>query len=605
MTEKIPPPEKKEEEPFDPHSVPSVDDSDINAPQYAPRDMQEGIEELEAKEQEAIDARIEAADAGIVLNPEDVPEYIKESLDAGETRAGWFKTLRELVGKFEGKSFKESLGYIGSRVKELDAALAPKAEKFAEKIGEAYNKLPLWQKITLGTALTVGYGFTLPVSTAAAGLFGGAMAIQRAFGLAGTFRSFEKKFEAVSKGEATGRFANIRLYKWLGSGSETGRKNKAMAGAVLYSLGMTGMMSLTAYELGQHHVGERLGEWIRSHMPGGETGAAATSSVVSEAAPSPQGHPGYETQNFENPEAPQPIAPDGEVPTAAQDFEAPEAPPIAEAPVQPEISAEVPIQPEASVEVPTAAPETVVPTPEVVAPEASAPEPISSPEITEGANVDIDDETRRKALEFVASSNPEAPSIEASTPIIEQVPIHEPASFGVSPVSIEPAAPEVVAPIEPLPTPALEQVTLSEQGPILTVDVIQNPEIPPVSVDDSIVQPAAQPEVSSVPSVEGLGPHEYLNSLGTPVDPDVPHIYESAKGVYVFGGDKALDAQAQDYALEHKVSVFVDKSFKNWLGWTTYRVIEYAPTKDGPLAMVIHNGASLVPDPKNFTKRVF
>jgi hypothetical protein len=106
-------------------------------------------------------------------------------------------------------------------------------------------------------------------------------------------------------------------------------------------------------------------------------------------------------------------------------------------------------------------------------------------------------------------------------------------------------------------------------------------------------------------SVGEIGPHAYLNGYGTPINPDVAHGYLSAKGIYLFGGDKALDVQAQNYALEHHVSVFVDKSYKLFGLIHVSRVVEFAPTDSGPPAMVIHTDPSLVPDPKNFTKRIF
>jgi hypothetical protein len=580
-----------------------MEENDINAPQYAPRDMQKELddriaaihaeEKSDAEGNESLPSVFHSNRApNIIVNREDavdqehiqelfgdIDESMVERPDGWKTRAELYTELRGLLGKF-GEGAKEKFGYLGNRIKELDAALAPKAEKFAEKIGDAYNKAPLWQKITLGTLLTVGYGFTLPVSTVAAGLFGGTMALQRGLGLAGTFRNFEKKFEEVNKGEATGKLANTRLYKWLGSGSETERKNKAMAGAVIYSLGLSGTMSLAAHELADYHIGEKIGEWMRSHIVGGEIGAAATSSVVSEAAPSPQGHPSYETQNFAHPETPQPMAPDAGVPTAAPDFKPPE---IAS---QPAVAVEVthvpeapithaPVQPEVSTEVPTATPEAT----EV----APTPEPISSSEITEGPNVDIDDETRRKALEFATPSSTEAPvappempvttpeasietpAPEAPAPIIEQVPVNEPPPFETpaSPVETSIEAPVVppeapvasfeapvtstevpVVPVEapithfetPVPEqPQLEQITLPEQQSVQTIDMTHEQDIANQYIAETTPAQAVTEQAQSI-----------VNHFGIEVSTVEPHIYADpgAENLFVYGGSPAEKASA-------------------------------------------------------------
>ncbi len=154
--------------------------------------------------------------------------------------------------------------------------------------------------------------------------------------------------------------------------------------------------------------------------------------------------------------------------------------------------------------------------------------------------------------------------------------------------------PEVSAPVETAPpaaeTPATSLPTedISDREPIPTVDLTQG-------------------QQSSIPTESAageMGPNAFVNNYGTLVDPDVTHVYQSAKGLYMFGGGD-LDTQAEEYAAKNHASVFVDKSYKNWLGWTTSRVIEYVPTEDGPPTMIIHNGPSLVPDPKEFTKRIF
>ncbi len=115
------------------------------------------------------------------------------------------------------------------------------------------------------------------------------------------------------------------------------------------------------------------------------------------------------------------------------------------------------------------------------------------------------------------------------------------------------------------------------------------------------------PPAPAHPSLEVLhvtsGHEVFTNIHNVPVNLHNTHGYLDGGKIYVLGGNK-IDTLAQDYALKHHVSVFVDKSYKLMGLIKVPRVIEYAPTDRG-LAMVVHHGPSLVPNPEDFTKRVF
>ncbi len=103
------------------------------------------------------------------------------------------------------------------------------------------------------------------------------------------------------------------------------------------------------------------------------------------------------------------------------------------------------------------------------------------------------------------------------------------------------------------------------------------------------------------------GQEVFTNAHNIPINLTETHGYSSVKGIiYVMGGNKAIiDTQAQNYALSHHVPVFVDKSYK-FLGTINVpRVVEYVPTSNGSLEMVIHHGPSLIPNSEDFTKRIF
>lgn len=414
------------------------------------------------------------------LNPNDVPEYIQKALAAGETPAGWKSKIRELVGKFGEKVdwWKSSEEHLIRRSQELDAE-AEKigvTEKGFRQMGEWYSKLGWKSKLLVGAGLGIGAG----VSAATLSLpgilaFGTGIVAQRTLGLSTMYLKFEK---------------NSHDEKW--------GKEKAMGKAIAYTAAMTGAMMLLSEgvkEAVKSEPGQEMTQWLKSHYPFGETSAVATGAGVSEATPSPA-----------------PIS----APEASVQFEAPVTPtpeaPIEDVPVQPEVIAPAPMQPEVSVPVPEEprnpnlfygnpgeqtdlAPNPLPPPPEV---SASSPEAVAAPatpEILEGQNADIDDETRRKALEFVTPSSPEAPASEINplTGLVDEQP----------PAPVETIIPNPVSPMDI----EIQQPTEPPQ-----IDVIQNPETPAVSIDTS----APQLEVSTTE------PHLYVGT--------------EAGDVFVYGG---------------------------------------------------------------------
>lgn len=248
--------------------------------------MGEYVDDLRTVENEQL------ADGGIEPTLGGEPEELVEGpLKTERTPAEEKSRLKSLIG-----ALSEKMSAAKENFSKASEKGETKMEFLFTNLGEKYNKLPTWQKITLGGALAVGYGFTLPVSTTAAILYGGALVGTRFAAMAGSFRSNREMLERVNRRAGMGRLENTRLYQWLGSGTETGRKNTAMAKAMLQSFGMTGAMAYTAHELAEHHVGERIGQWFTDYLGGPaaeqaippvvlETGAAAPAAPVVPEAP--------------------------------------------------------------------------------------------------------------------------------------------------------------------------------------------------------------------------------------------------------------------------------------------------------------------------------
>lgn len=153
----------------------------------------------------------------------------------------WVKPERPFeTGKSsEGKpSFEDKKKHLTERIKELDAAIALKAEKLAEKIGEAYNKLPMKYKFAIGATLAGGMALTWPVSTVAGMAFGGVIGLQRAAGMFGMFVNFEKKLLDAHASKLAGA-KMTGIFGRLARESEGGNKNEAAALAMAYTFGLS------------------------------------------------------------------------------------------------------------------------------------------------------------------------------------------------------------------------------------------------------------------------------------------------------------------------------------------------------------------------------
>lgn len=189
-------------------------------------------------------------------------------------------------------------------------------------------------------------------------------------------------------------------------------------------------------------------------------------------------------------------------------------------------------------------------------------------------------------------------------------------------VPVTPPVPEFhIAPAEPAGNAAVPE-SLGENAPPPPHTGSYEQPVPTAQPEASAPQteapapvheaPTAHAEATDVPSTSSsetsslvgeVGPHVFKNDFGTIVDPDVTHAYQGPNGVVFFGGDKSLDALAQDFAQQHRVPVSVDKSF-SFLGIKFTRTLQFIPTDSGPPAMVPNSNSLLAVDPSTFTKRI-
>lgn len=282
------------EESFDPHSVPSVDESTLNASQYAVNpEMQadmdalsafEARNALEADVQEQINRNKRTRTRGEFVAS--AGERVTEAAPVTDgTPKEWKQKLRELVGKFgEGAKEKNTGGaermkaYLAGRLGELDTTLAAKTEKGFRSLGEWYRKLGWKSKVAVGLSLGIGMGVSAAAGAsipAALGLIftGTGIGAQRIAGLSAMFLKYEKSTQDG---------------KWA--------KEKAMGKAVLYTAGMTGAMMLLVEGVkeaidfaNQPQKDEAILKWI-GNMTGNKTLApeAAPAGPEISAAASPE-----------------------------------------------------------------------------------------------------------------------------------------------------------------------------------------------------------------------------------------------------------------------------------------------------------------------------
>src|SRR3989338_1705447 len=237
-----------------------------------------------------------AAEPGGEIEPAFGEEVSMPEVGEEHTPREWRERLSGLIGKFgpapearpatppesgEAKpGFKERMAYLLERGKKIEKASSKWIEEYFGTLGERYNKLPTWQKITLGGALAVGFGLT---SSIPAVLYGTALIGTRVASLAGAFRLNQEKLDRISRGEATGWWNNCALNKWLASGTETERKNRAMAKSLVISFGLMG----GAYALSQLDVPHRLGSWLYNATHEDEGLTAVQAGVATSGAGAP------------------------------------------------------------------------------------------------------------------------------------------------------------------------------------------------------------------------------------------------------------------------------------------------------------------------------
>lgn len=568
--------------------------------------LQMELEQLEREEAESVEMPKIIPDPEQALDPEHAQEMRAASQSEG-TRKDWQDKLRALImgatektkEKFEWwKSAEEGLV---RRSKDLDTQLEKigGTEKAFRWLGEQYNKAGWKTKLGVGLALGIGAGVSAPVNMGvAAGLLLG-VGVQRVAGLATMYLKFEKNSHDKKYG-----------------------KEQALLKAVGYSLLMAGAMygvEKGALELSASDMGHHTREWLYHHLPswaGGEASVSATASAASDAAPTPGQSP------MSAPAMPEITASPGH----GYEWAAKRAwEQLQEHPVDVSKYAE-----NSDIrQLAEATPESI----NKVVHDLATSHHFYSPN---GESVQIDPSAH---FSFSAEGQlPDAPTGAHMTP--PYVP-HAEASAGpvggMTPVEAgnfapttapegavqelpeikmsEPEGPPAVdvtnipqGSVEhPAPTP--ENFLVDSQGHVVTDSQGQpvhtgSYEAPPTQHVETTAPHAEAPQASSNISAE-LNPNTYINSHGTSIDPGTVHGYLSGKDIYAFGGDKLLDVQAQNYAQEHHVSVFVDKSYKLLGLFNVSRVVEYVPSESGPPVMVIHNDPSLIPDPKNFTKRIF
>lgn len=198
---------------------------------------------------------------------------------AGEdgTRAEWKTSMGSLIGRVQEKlnvaseRFTTSKEYLNARAKEIDArAEMSGMEKLFRKMGENYNKLNFVHK--LGIGLTLGAGVAISVASFAPLMalgFGAALGAQRAFALGGMFVSQEKALQAKKVGESE-QFISV--------------KERAMLGAMLYTLGMSFAIKEGVELANEYGVAERTREWL-GEMLGHGTTATETPVIVADTSP--------------------------------------------------------------------------------------------------------------------------------------------------------------------------------------------------------------------------------------------------------------------------------------------------------------------------------
>ncbi|MCR4275887.1 MAG: hypothetical protein NUV90_00685 [Candidatus Parcubacteria bacterium] len=553
------------------------------------------------------EAQVEPPLPGLELSSTETWQWPKSERTPAEERGYLRKLIEGAAGKTKEKIewWKSAEEGLIRRNAELDAQLEKigGVEKGFRWLGEKYNKLGWKSKLAVGASLGLGAAFTAGVSMPIAFACMSGIAAQRVAGLATMYLKFEK---------------NSHEDKW--------GKEKAMLKAGVYTV----LMGLAIKEAIEYASGTELAHaaqvkiegWLGA-MLGHESTTAATNEGVGAAAPTPE-HPAIPVGHQAS----------ADVQTAAHPVatgEAPAAEVVAEvAPATPEI---------ASIEAkagdgyermlqhlweqskgldPNKFPEgsdirrLIEANPKSIGAEIHRLATDNEFFKGNGTNVRIDigdkmtvdakgniwlgeDILAPEGAPVTPAFHPEAPVAPVAEPLSSVTPAE--AAEGI--VIKEIPAAEPFKPAEPFISPTEEaslDVAHAQDIPQQEIDVANAPVHEAPSV-----QTPAEP-VTTSGGIE-LGPHGYMNSHGTPINPDGAHAYQSPKGVVFFGSDKSLDALAQDFAQEHRVPVSVDKSF-SILGMKFTRIVQFMPTESGHPMMVPITDPSVGIDPKTFTKLI-
>ncbi len=593
--------------------IQEVDASEFAAPQYASRDMQAEVDALNESKPEPEPALptveehepnvfrknrerlvpTQAAEPFVAPNPdfpykasggsrremysqlEGVSPERAEAILAG----GGFTLMNEAVSPKEERSKLSSLverltkmtgaaekvvserftklkNYLNDRAKQIDArAETSRAEQVVRRMGEIYNKLNWREKLGIGLVLGASAVVTGGASIYLPYAFVGAIGVQRAFGMASMYLSQEKALLNAKVAES-GQFISAK---------ERASFDAVMSGALMGAAIGKGIQLANEYGLA-----ERTRELLGSML-----GHNAVPEIVAPTRPTA----GLPT----NPDAvPQPAvaATAGEAAEKAGEAAAPTA-----------VAVEMPsVEAKAGDGYERMLKNLWEQTKGTTYPEGSDMARLQSIDPKE-----INAEIHRLATdnEFF-KANGESVRIN----IGDKLAVDSNGDIWLNDQTI--LAPEG-APTTPAPHPEVPTVVEKQHA---WQERIVPEDTSTAAIDDMEEKNFEPPHTESAvpsPTVEA-GSNVFVNDHGISVDPDVTQAYLSADRVYLFGGDVS-DVQAQEYAMKNHVSVFVDKSYKIFGLYDVHRVVEFVPAESGPPVMVIHNGSSLIPDPKTFTKR--
>ncbi|MCR4333658.1 MAG: hypothetical protein NUV60_01385 [Patescibacteria group bacterium] len=516
---------------------PGMDKGVLKAPQYGKGKMQEEMDALNHEE------FVQPAPAAPEAEPTPEPEIAVETLVGGSdtTPKEEREKLRGLLGKFEALekekaeqpasaergrvSFNEHTAQLTNRSNELNA----RAEKLGwiessfRSLGEKYNKLSFIKKLGVGVALGLGAAVFSAVSIPTALIFTGGLAAQRAAGMASVFLKIEKHLQNKAGGMPVS-------------------KEKAMAGAMLYTAGMGYAIREAVEYVGETEFVHSIREWLKGHYP---FGSAATPPPHTEAVPVAAA-----THTTELPKAPEVLhehAADIAEIKQMDKVTAPVAPNEAVSAVTPEASISVEATPGHGYEFMTRQ-----------LWEQLQGKGLDPHQYAEGSDIRRLLETDQKSIDAVvhdlAKENkffkPDGSSVQinlgdkmsfdAAGNLLLGENLLPPEDAGLTP----PYHPEMSAPVE---SPLAHETVVTPE-PIQTIEA---PEYQNTTVE-------ASPE-SAPPPPTSIVEHAtaFVNHLNVPIDPTHGHVFKDTTGAAIAYGKDALDA-AQKFAMDNpNTSVWV------------------------------------------------